>query len=182
MGGPPPSPPQTLASTVLGRGAGPDCHAFFPLSPLPGVRHNLVDQITLLLVVVGADLRGQRDLLVVAVVAGDDVEVDARRLAGEDAGGGALLAEVDLGAVDLVQQHGRDDAHDLQRQVLRLDGVDRRDQRVHHQRDAVRVLDRHGVGLALDDDDGVVALADQDRVGERGFDFDGLGFLLEVFL
>ena len=149
---------------------------------LTGVRHNLVDQVALLLVVVGADLRGQGHLLVVAVLAVDDVEVDAGRLAGEDAGGGALLAEVDLGAVDLVQQDGRDDAHDLQGQVLRLDGVDRRDERVDHQRDPVRVLDGHGVGLALDDDDGVVALADQDRVRERGFDFDRLGFLLEVFL
>lgn len=136
------------------------------------MRHYLVDNVPLLLVVVRADLRRERQLLVVVIGAFDDVQVDVGGLAGEDLGGLALLAEVYLRAVDLVHQHGGDEAHDLQGEVLRLDDVDGRDERVHDEGQPVRVLDRDGVGLALDDDGRVAALADEDRVGDLRLDRD----------
>lgn len=149
---------------------------------LTGVIDDLVDDVALLLVVVGADLEGEGELAVVVVGAGDNVEVDAGGLGGEDAGAAALLAEVDLGAVELVEHDGGQGAEHLQREVGRLDHVHRRHQRVHHQRQPRRVLDRHRVRLALDDHRRVAAPADQDRVRHRRLDLDRLRVLLVVLL
>ena len=144
--------------------------------------HNLIDQLALVGVVVRAHLRRQRHLPVVVVGAGNDVEVDAVRLAVEDLRGGALLAKVDLRAVDLVHHDGRDGAEHLQGKVLRLDHVDRGHERVDDEREAARVLDRHLVGLAADDDGRVVAPADEDRVVELGLDLNRRSFPFVVFL
>ncbi len=146
------------------------------------MRHNLVHYIPLLLVVVRRHLRRQRQLLVVAFGARDDVEVDTGRLAVNDRGSGALLTEVDLRAVDLIHHNSRDGSHDLQGEVLRLDHVDGRDERVDNEGEAVRVLDSDGVSFALDYDGGAVAFADEDRVGDGRFDLDGLRLLFIVFL
>jgi hypothetical protein len=152
------------------------------------MRNNLVHDIPLLLIPPRANLAGQRHLLVVLVLLGallalrDHVQVDAGRLARVDARGDALLAEVQLGAVDLVEEHRRDGLEHLQGKVLRLDGVDGGDEGLDDEREAVGVFDRDGVGFALEDDGGVGALGDEDRLGEGDFDFDGGGFLVEVFL
>lgn len=143
---------------------------------------NLIHHVALLLIVKTADLGRQRDLLVVVVRAGDDVEVDAGAFAGEDLGGYALLGEVDLGAVDLVHQDGGDGAQDLEGEVLGLDDVDGGDEGVDDEGEAVGVFDGDGVGLALDDDGGVAAAGNEDGVRHGGFDLDGLGLFFEVFL
>jgi hypothetical protein len=98
--------------------------------------HNLVDNLSLPFVVVGADLRGQRQFLVVLVGAGDDVQVDARGLAGEDLGTGGLLTEIDGSTVDLIQHDSGNGTVDLELKVGGLDDVDGGDEGVNDEGEA----------------------------------------------
>ena len=97
-------------------------------------------------------------------------------------GGGALLAEVDLTTINLVKHDCRDDAKDLECEVGGLDDIDSGDEAFDDKREAGRVLDSYLVCLAANDDCGVVAAADEDRLRQSGVDLDRLRFLLVVFL
>lgn len=94
----------------------------------------------------------------------------------------AFFAKVNLRTVHLVKHNRRDSAHDLQSKVLCLDNVDCRNKRIHDKRQTVRVLYRHLVGLALDNDGGIVASADEDRLCQRSLNLNRLILLLKVFL
>ena len=144
--------------------------------------HNLIYQIARLLIIVRANLRRQRHLLVVLVRPTNDIQVDPSALARKDSGAHALLGEVDLRAVDLVEHDGGDGAHDLQGKVVGLDDVDGGDEGVDDEGEAGRVFDGDLVGFALDDDGGGVAAGYKDGLVEGGFDFDWCRFFFEVFL
>jgi hypothetical protein len=82
--------------------------------------------------------------------------------------------EVDGGAVDLIEQHGRHDAVDLQLEAGRLDDVETGDERVDEDGEAGAVVDGDGVGLAAHPDHALAAAGDEDAVRELGGDVDHL--------
>ena len=86
-----------------------------------------------------------------------------------------------MGAIDLVHENRRNDSHNLESKVLRLDYIDRGDEIVEDNGETVGVLDGDSVGFTLDDDVCIVTLADENRVRDFGLDLDAL-FALEVFL
>jgi hypothetical protein len=92
----------------------------------------------------------------------------------------ALLAEIDLRAVNLVEQHCGDGTKDLESKVLGLDDVDTRDELFDDERKTACVVDGDSVGFSADDDGGFGAFGDEDGVGEGSFDFNRLIF--KVFL
>ena len=91
-------------------------------------------------------------------------------------------AQVDGGAVDLVEQHGGHDAIDLELEAGRLDDVEAGDERVDEDGEAGAVVDGDGVGLAADADHALAAAGDEDAVGELGGDVDDVGAGVVVVL
>ena len=71
------------------------------------------------------DLLRQRAFLVVVILRlSGDIDVDACALAREDLRGQTLLAEVNGGAVDLIEHDGRQRPKHLERKLWTLDNVD----------------------------------------------------------
>lgn len=110
-----------------------------------------------------SNLLGQGDFLVI-VLARDwrKIDIDARALAGKDVGAKAVLAEVDLRAVDLIEQHSGQRAEHLQGETRTLDNVDRGHEVVDDEVCAGAVVDADGVCFAHKTDGGLVAARDED--------------------
>jgi hypothetical protein len=140
---------------------------------------NLIHNLTLLRVIVRANLRRQRQLLVIVVIP-NNIEVDASRLAVEHTGGATFFAKVDLRTVKLVKQHRGDRVKHLERKVLGLDNIDAGDELIDDERETVSILDCDGVGFSADDNGGAAAFGDEDGVADRRLDLDCLLFV--VFL
>lgn len=113
---------------------------------------------------VGAQLLGQGHLFVIAIVAIEQEQVEARGFARDDLGVHAVLAQVDLGTVDLVHENGGQSALYLQRKVWALDDIDGRDERVNHERETWRIVNGNGVGFSVDNDGRLDTATDDNRL------------------
>lgn len=147
---------------------------------LASVLDNLVNENAVLHV--RLDLLRDRAFLGILVgsLLGRKHDVDCSALAGEDLGGQALLAQVDSGTIDLVQEEGGDDAVYLEGELGGLDDVKAADQGVDDDGEAGAVVDGDGVGLVVDLDDGLVAPRDEDGVVLLRVDLNDLAGVLEV--
>ena len=152
------------------------------VSPSPRMGHNLTHNIPLLLIIVRADLIWQRHLLGIIVRARHHNQIDARRITRKQTRGRAFLAQVDLRAINLVKQNRGHCSGHLDGKVLRLDHVDRRDERLNEQTKPVGVVNGNGVGLATNDNGALAAFANQNRVRQLSVDLDWLIFVFVVFL
>lgn len=144
---------------------------------------NLADQLAI--ADKTADLLGDGHLGIIAVLVSlprRQVDIDTGALARKNLGVEALAAQVDGGAVDLVEHDGGQRAQHLQRKVGALDDVDGRHERVKDDAGPHAVVDADGVGLADDADRRVFAARDEYRLHDCGFDFYRRGWVLVVFL
>ena len=101
--------------------------------------------------------------VILALLALDrDIDVDAAAFTRKHLRGQTRRAEIDLRAIDLVQQDGRQTAEHLDGDVGRFDDVDGRDERVEDQIQSVAVVDRDGVAFASYADRGGFTARDED--------------------
>ena len=115
----------------------------------------------------------QRTLpIIVLLTPARQIDINRGALAGKDLGAEAVGAEIDGGAVDLVEHDGGQRAEHLQREGRAFDDVDGRDKRVDDEGDAGAVVERDGVCFVDDADGGFRAAGDEDRLVDGGFDFD----------
>ena len=102
--------------------------------------HDLADQLSVLDVT--PELLRDRALGVIAIlVFRRQVDVDARALAGEDFRVRAVLRQVDLGRINLVQQDCGYGAEDLEGEIGAFNDVYRADERVDDEGCACAVVD-----------------------------------------
>lgn len=115
---------------------------------------------------VALKLLGDRALLgvIIGTFLGRKVDVNGRRLAGEDLGGKALLAQIDGSAINLVQKNGRNDTVDLQSELGRLDDVQAAHQGINNDGKTGAVVDGNSIRLAGNLDDRLVDARDEDRL------------------
>jgi hypothetical protein len=126
-------------------------------------------------------LLGQRALPAVVFIArGWQNDVDARALACKHFRVQAVLAQVDRGAIDLVQHDSWEGAGDLDREVGTLNHIHGADKRLDQKLRARAVVDADGIGFALHDDGGVLAARDEDALRLTDFDLDRSGGRVEV--
>jgi len=128
--------------------------ASFVRPKLPSVLHDLADKFSVF--DISPDLLGHRALGKVRVGRGE-VDVDARRLAGEYFCVGRVLAQVNDGVVDLVEEEGRQGTQDLESEARALDDVDGADEGVDDDGRLFRVVNGDGICLAVDANVGVFA-------------------------
>ena len=147
---------------------------------LTGVLNNLAHKLAAL--DIGLDLLWHRDLArIVLVLLRGQHNIDARAFAGEDLGAlHGLLAQEDRCTVYLVEHDGRKGPGHLGGKVGGLDDVDAAYERLDEDLCAWAVVDRDGVGLALEDDRGLVALGDKDGLLQGDLDLDWLGRRIPV--
>lgn len=117
---------------------------------------------------------------VVFVAHGRQDNVDARALAREHLRVQAVLAQVNGGAIDLIQHDGREGAGDLDREVGALNYVHGADQSLDQKLRARAVVNAHSVGFALHDDCGVLAARDEYALRLADLDLDRGGRRVEV--
>jgi len=89
--------------------------------------NNFVDQLAIL--DISPDLFGHRALEVVGIIRiilGWQHNVDTGAFARKDLRVEALVAEVDLSSIDLIQQDGGEGAENLKCKIRALDNIDRR--------------------------------------------------------
>ena len=104
------------------------------------------------------DLLGQRTFLVVIVLRlPRHIHVDAGALAREDLRAQTLLAQVDGGAIDLIEHDGGQSAEHLEGKLRTFDDVDGGDEGVDDQRHGTAVVERDRVGFVVDADGGLGA-------------------------
>ena len=132
---------------------------------------NLADELAILEVT--AELLGKRALLVVLLLGlGRQVDVDARALGGVYLGVQAVLGKIDGGTIDLVEHDSGKATQDLEAEVGTLDDIDGGDEVVDDEVGAWTVVDADGVGLADQANARVLALCDENRLGDGDLDFD----------
>ena len=132
---------------------------------------NLADELAILEVT--AELLGKRALLVVLLLGlGRQVDVDARAFGGVYLGVQAVLGKIDGGTIDLVEHDSGKATQDLEAEVGTLDDIDGGDEVVDDEVGAWTVVDADGVGLADQANARILALCDENRLGDGDLDFD----------
>ena len=136
-------------------------------APIPNHRLNLLRHRTL--------------PVIPPLLPGRNINIDTRTLARENLRPQALLAQVERGAVHLVEQDGRQAAQHLQRKLWRLYNVDGGDEAVDDEGDGGGGVYGDGVGLAEDAEGELGAAGDEDGVPDPGLDLDRLAWSVVVF-
>ena len=128
-------------------------HAAPPIAASTSMLHDLTNQLPI--PNHALHLLRQRPLHVIVIVAfprHDDI--DARAQTREDLRPETFAAEIEGRAVDLVEHDGRQGAEDLHLELGALDDVDGGDEGVDDEGDGGAVVERDGVGFAVDADGG----------------------------
>lgn len=119
------------------------------------------------------DLLRQRTFAIIVLLRPpQQIDIDSRALTGKDLGGQTIAAEINRGAIDLIEQDGGQGAEDLKGEVGAFDDVDGGDEGVDDEGDGGAVVEGDGVGLVGDADGRFGAAGDEDGLVDGGVDLD----------